>query len=65
MQCTSEPHSQKLTCLLCAETAEWIEVLLGVETVGDLRHIVLDADPDFPMGRGIGEKFSPLYTLST
>jgi len=30
------------TLLCCANLAEWIEVLLGVETVGYLRNIVLD-----------------------
>jgi len=33
--------------------AERIEVLCGVETLGDLKHAVLDGYPDFP-GRGRG-----------
>jgi len=33
-----------------ANTAERIEVLLGVETFGDPRHIVLDGSPDFSHG---------------
>jgi len=28
----------------CANTAEWIEVLLGVRTLGDPRNIVLDKE---------------------
>jgi len=36
------------TRLRCANTAEWIEVLLGVETFLDPRSIVLDGSPDFP-----------------
>jgi len=31
--------------LHCANVAEWIEVLLGLETFGDPRNIVLDVSP--------------------
>jgi len=34
--------------LHCANTAERIEVLLRVDTLGDPRNIVLDGSPDFP-----------------
>jgi len=34
--------------LRCGNTAERIEVLLRVETLGDLRNILLDGGPDFP-----------------
>jgi len=34
--------------LRCANMAERIEVLLGLETLGDPRNIVLDTSLDFP-----------------
>jgi len=40
--------SRGFTWLRCANTAERIEVLLVVETPGDLRNIALDGSPDFP-----------------
>jgi len=39
---------RSFTWLHCANTAEWIVVLLGLETLSDLRNIVLDVSPDFP-----------------
>jgi len=36
--------------LHCANVAECIEVLLGVETLGDPKNIVLDGSPDIPHG---------------
>jgi len=34
--------------LCCTNTAERIEVLLGVETLGDPRNFVFDGSPDLP-----------------
>jgi len=34
--------------LPCANTAEWVEVLLRVKTLGDPRNIVLDGGPAGP-----------------
>jgi len=33
--------------LRCANTAEWIKVLLGLETLGDPENVILDHCPDF------------------
>jgi len=46
--------------------AERIEVLIGVEALGDFRHIVIDGGPDSPTARG-GEwgKFFPLESTGT
>jgi len=41
-------HCKSVMHLRCANTVERIEVLLGVETPGDTRNIVLDGSPDFP-----------------
>jgi len=41
-----------VTRLSCAKTAERLEILFGVETLGDPRHVVLDADPDPRAARG-------------
>jgi len=35
-----------IVCLRCAKTADRIEVLFGVETHGDPRHIILDGSLD-------------------
>jgi len=41
---------------LCfANTAEWIEVLLGMETLESPRHIVLNSDSDPTTGKGWGK----------
>jgi len=45
---TSVSLSRGFIELRCANTAERIEVLLGMETLGDLRNIVLDGGPDSP-----------------
>jgi len=39
------------TRLRCAKTAEQINILLGVNTLGGPRHIVLDGGPDPPQRR--------------
>jgi len=49
--------SRAFTRHRCANTAERIEVLLGVET-GDARNFVLDASPDF--SRGFDASFARL-----
>jgi len=36
--------------LCCTNTAEWFEVVLGVETLEDLRNIVLGGGPDIQHG---------------
>jgi len=38
--------------LQCAKTAEQIDVVFRVETVGDPKHIALDGGPDFPRQGG-------------
>jgi len=38
----------RLRCAVRLKAAERIEVLLGLETLGDLRNIVLDGGSDFP-----------------
>jgi len=40
---------QSVMCLHYANAAEWIRVLLGMETLGDKRNIVLDRSTDLPM----------------
>jgi len=40
MRCRERPIAIDYpVCLGCAKTAEWIEVLLGVDALGDLRNI--------------------------
>jgi len=41
---------QSVTRLRCAKTAERIQVLLRMETLGDPRNIILDGSPDFSHG---------------
>jgi len=48
--CQSVCHAAKFTQLCYANTAEGIEVLLGVETHGDLRNTVLDGESLFLHG---------------
>jgi len=49
-------HTKQVSVILsvmrhhCVNTAEQLEVLLVMETVGDSRNIVLDESPDFPHG---------------
>jgi len=43
-------HLSVYYAVCCANTAERIEVLFGVETLGDPRNIVLDGSPDFYHG---------------
>jgi len=48
--CVLQSHCLSIMCIhvtCCANTAEWIEVLLGVETLLDQRYIILDRSPDF------------------
>jgi len=40
--------------LRCAKTAEWIDVLFGVESLVDSKNIVLDGSPPHPQRRGGG-----------
>jgi len=47
--------------LRCAKTAEWIEVLFGVEALVDRRHIVLDGCPDPPTMSGIDNVAIPVF----
>jgi len=54
VSCLSVPLSHGLTRLYCAKTAERIEILFGLNTLGGLRSIVLDGSPDPPQ-RGGGE----------
>jgi len=44
--------SSSFTRLWVAKTAERIEVLFGVKTLGNQRNIVLDGGPDPPSARG-------------
>lgn len=37
---------QFVTCQRCAETAEGVEAMFMVETLGDRRHIALDDDSE-------------------
>jgi len=47
-----------VTRLRCAKTAKKMEVLFGVETLGDPRHIVLDVVP-ITLQRGVSMRSLP------
>jgi len=47
---------QSVTQLHCANTAERIEVLLGVETLAETGNPVLDGSSDFPHGFDVQHK---------
>jgi len=48
------------TRLRCAKTAKLFEVLFGMVTLGDPRHIVLDKGPDPLTARGFDAAFAKL-----
>jgi len=52
-----------VTLLRPAKTAERIDVLVEVETVGDPRNIVLNGGPDLPTGRGFDAAFAKTLWL--
>jgi len=56
--------SRGFTWLRCAKMAERIDVLLGVETLVDLRNIVLDESPDFNFSFGFDAAFAKLLCKS-
>jgi len=47
--------------LLCAETTKQVEVLFGVEILGDPRYIVLDGGPSPPAVRRRGNAGNFVY----
>lgn len=47
---------------LLSKTAEQIRILFGVDTFEDLRHIVLDGDPD-PFMASFAESLWPLVIM--
>jgi len=55
--------SHGLTHLCCASMAERIEVLLGVETLDNLKHCIGLGGPNFL--RGFDEAFATRSTLAT
>jgi len=51
-----------VTCLPPATTAEWIDVLFGVETLGGPTNTVLYVGPDTPMAGG-GDSGKMLFVV--
>jgi len=61
---TDDPARQiclSATRLRCANTAERIEVLFGVKTLGGPRNVVLDGGSRYPATRGKGSSFQTAF----